>query len=451
MASNAGVIKVGKRRLSRWIWLVGLSIVVLLTIWWLLPGSKTDLPSTIVQSGEFVINLKETGRLRAELSETVSAPPIRMNLQIVDLVPEGEIVEKGDMIIQFDTTEINQRIDDQRAEIDISRSNLTRNLVSMESNLASLRSGVEEARASYRLAQLRLEQMKFEADVKIEEENLRLFQAELSLKRAERNVEAQLQIDSAELRSLELKIHQDEIDLEKTLLEKSKLTVLAPAPGLVVYKETWKGGEMGKIKIGDTPWRGQALIELPDLSIMLVETSVSEVDVAKIKVGLLVEIKLDAYPDPTFHGELIEIAALAKTEEGTSNAKVFDVLVRIEESDPLLKPGMSARANIIIDELQDKLWIPVEAVFNDNGRTIVWESTGGGWKMSEVQLGARNDNHVVVESGVEAGARVALVDPSTAIDEKSGSVEKSDETGNNNNAPMTNAKSRPRRGRHRRR
>lgn len=392
---------------------------LILIAWIVIPGSAPDLPTAKVQTGTFIIDLNETGKLKAENSVTASAPPVRTSLQIVELVEEGSIVKEGDILVQFDPTELQQVIDDRTAELDIARSNLTRTLASNESHMASLASSVENARASYRLGQLSLEQMKFEADARIEQGKLQLKQAEISLHQAEQQVEAQKLIDSADVRSLNLKIRQAEIELDKSYRDLSKLTVSAPSPGLVVYNEIWKGGQMGKIKVGDTPWRGQALIELPDLSVMMVETSVGEVNISKVKVGQAVEVKLDAYPDPTFHGEVVDVALLASTKEGVSEAKIFEILIRIKESDELLRPGMSATARIIVDQISDKMWIPIEAIFNQNGKKIVWEASGSGFKEREVILGDRNDNFVIIESDIDENAVVALIDPTAAETEGS--------------------------------
>jgi len=415
------------------LWLIiAVVVVVVIVAWLIFSGGAPDLPSAKAYSGEFIIDLKETGRLRAENSVTISAPPTRSGLQIVDIVSEGTVVNKGDFLIQFDTTDISQRIDDYLAELDIARSNLTRTKASIESNMSSLEASVANARASYRLSELRLDQMKFEADTRIEEGRLNLLQAELSLKQSEDKVKAQKQIDQEDIKSLELKVRQAELDLEKTYRELHKLTITAPGPGLVVYKEMWKGGEMTKVKVGDTPWRGMALIELPDLSVMLVETTVSEVDVAKVDIEQLVEIKLDAYPEPTFHGKVIDLATMAHSDNRLSDAKVFDVLVRIKESDRLLKPGMSASAQIIVDRLPDKVWVPIEAVLTHDGKSVVYMKSSRKWKAREVELGERNDNFVVIETGVEAGDIVALVDP-TSDEASTGKVFEKPETKQQNN------------------
>ena len=440
------------RKLAFWQRIVILIGVLALIAWIAIPGSGSDLPTARVRTGAFVTDLKETGRLKAENSVTVTSPPVRITLQIVDLVPEGTVVEAGDLLIQFDTTELKQVIDDRLAELDIERANLTRSLAAMESHMASLKSALENSLASHRLAELSLDKMKFEADVRLEEGNLNLKQAEISLRQAEQQVKAQKQINSADIRTLELKIRQARIDLEKSYRDLAKMRILAPAPGLVVHKEIWKGGQMAKVKVGDTPWRGQALIELPDLSVMMVETTVSEIDISKVEVGQEVEVKLDAYPEPTFHGEVVDVAILASVEEGISEAKVFELLVRIRESDPLLRPGMSASARIIVDRIPDKMWVPIEAIFNHDGEKVVWEAVGSGFKRCAIVLGGRNDNFVIVESGLDEDAEVALVDPSIASEERPAYVkpegdtnEISSNTGEKSKPTRSGKKRRPRR------
>ena len=412
-------IKTWWRKSPLWLRIVVAAVVAILLIWVAIPGGKTDLPTATVQQGEFVVDLRETGTLRAEKSITISAPPVRINLQVIGLVPEGTVVKEGDFLLQFDSTEIQQSIDDKQANLDIARANLEQSQASMASNLAGMESSVENSRASLRLAELRLDQMKFEADVKVEEGKLNLKQAQISMTQTEQQLAAQRTINSAEVRSLELKIHQAELDLQKTWQDMRRLTITAPGTGLVVYKETWKGGEMGKIKVGDTPWRGQAMLELPDLSVMMVDAKVSEVDVAKVNPGQDVEVKLDAYPDPTFHGKVADVGVLASSDQTQEEAKMFDITVRITESDPLLRPGMTASVRIFINRIPDKAWVPIEAVFSKGEKHIVYEVSGSGWKEREVTLGARNDNHVVIETGPKAGASVALVDPTQTTGQSS--------------------------------
>jgi RND family efflux transporter MFP subunit len=431
-------------KMPLWIRVIVVIAALVIIAWIIIPGSLPDLPTARVATGTFIIDLNETGRLRAENSVTVSSPTIRTSLQIIEIIPEGTVVKNGDIIIRFDQTELQSIIDDHSAELDIARSNLTRSLASMESQMSSMESSVENSRASYRLSELSLDQMKFEADARIEQGKLQLKQAEISLKQSEQQLEAQKKINLEDVRSLELKIKQAEIELEKSYIDLEKLTVKAPSSGLVVYKEIWKGGSMDKIKVGDTPWRGQALIDLPDLSVMLVETSVGEINISKVKTGQKVEIKLDAYPDPVFHGEIIDVAVLASTNEGVSEARVFDLEIRIKESDELLRPGMSATARIIVNEIPEKMWVPIEAIFDKEGNKIVWAASGGGFKQQEVKLGERNDNFVIIDSGIESDDVVALVDPNVAENEKS-SLKQSDDKSSKSDTDAANGDAKPKR------
>jgi multidrug efflux pump subunit AcrA (membrane-fusion protein) len=173
----------------------------------------------------------------------------------------------------------------------------------------------------------------------------------------------------------------------------------------------WRGGEMSKVEVGDTPWRGQALMEIPDMAVMMVETTVSEIDVSKVEAGLPVEINLDAFPDPTFTGEVVDIANIARTDNRSSEAKVFDLLVRVTEYDPVIRPGMTANVRIIIDRIEDRLWVPIESIFHEGKQSIVYVKHGKSWKSHPVKLGSRNSNFVVVDGDVGAGDIVALVDP----------------------------------------
>lgn len=421
MTSRSTSIWGRMRRVPVWV-RYGALVVIIASAWFgLRKAASSDYPTAVVQSGEFIIDLKEQGKLRAENSTTIMSPPARVNLQIIDMALEGTQVKEGDFLIQFDTTELRQTLDDQVAELDLAKVNLTRSRASIASNMARLQSSLENSRASYRLAQLRMDQVKFEADVRVEEEKLSLRQSEISLKQTEDEITAQTQIDSADIKSLELKVKQAEFDINKTGLDLKRLRITAPNAGLVVYKETWRGGEFSKVKVGDTPWRGAAIIELPDLSVMQVATSVSEVDVAKVKVGQMVDVTLDAYAEPTFHGEVISVAALARSEEGESDAKLFDVVVRIKESNTLLKPGMSAKARIVVDKLPGKRWVPIEAVFDKGGKMVVYRQSGASFQELEVLLGERNDVFVVIDSGVEVGERVCLIDPTQARDESASS------------------------------
>jgi len=404
---------------KKWIVLSAALIIFILviTIFPFKLDKKTELPSAEIKFGDFLIELSSSGEIKAAQSINVSAPRVRVNLQIVKLVPEGAIVDSGDFLIQFDTNELQKEIDDKQSELEIAIANLDKSRASMQANMTQLQSSWENSQASFQLANLRLEQMAFEAEVRVQEERLRLRQAEISLQQDSSRIESQKLMDAAELTTYELKIKQAQSELDKARIQLEQLTVTAPAPGLVVYQKIWTGSDMEKIKVGDTPWRGQALIQLPDLSNMQVLCEISEVEIGKLKTGQAVSIKLDAFPDPTFAGSVKDIASLAHEKEGQEGVKVFDLLIDIKGSDPILKPGMTAKAKILIETVPQVFSIPIEAVFDRGEDKVVYLTEKGG-KPIKVSPKQRNENFVVVESDLKAGQLVSLVDPQKPVEKE---------------------------------
>ncbi len=410
------------------VFILPLLIVILIII--LRSRSSLDLPNAEVKSGVFLVSITETGELRATNSTVITAPPIRTNLQIVALAPKGKEVEKGDTLIVFDGAEVKTRIEEKSAELEIAQANLQKSVASIASNIAQLEASVKSSEASYRQAQLRLQQTQFEAEAVKEAYQLDLLQSQINLEQSKTRLEQQLTIDSAEVRTLELRVAQALSDLQSAQRDMDKLTVLAPQPGLVVYKKIWKGDGLSEVKVGDSPWRGLALIELPDLSQMEVITSINEVDVAKVAPEQKAKIVLDAFPEREFSGKITEVSNLARTdEESVGEVKVFDVVILIEGQDAILKPGMTVSATIEIETVPEALSIPIDAVFSDGGKHIVYRLEGS-YKPVEVKLGVRNTNFVVIEEGLKRGDRVCLIDPTKPYDKSlltEPSVEKEEE------------------------
>lgn len=393
---------------AKW-YLAGLVLILVFIAWYLLTQSKVE-PNLVAYSkrGEFRIEITETGVLRAVHSASIVAPKSQVNLQIVSIVPEGTTVNVGDVLIQFDATELQKRIDDKIAELEIARANLQKFRSEMLANQAKQRADYELAEAQFQQAKLRLQQIEFEAEIKKEEERLAMRQAEISFEQAKERIRAQAISDSAEYRTLELKVEQAQREYEKALEDLNNLTITAKQPGLVVYQEIWKGSSMGKIQVGDQPWRGQSLLEIPDLSKMEVKLEVSEVDVSKISVGMPAQVVLDAFPETKYTGKVKEVSVLARKRDTDQDVKVFDVVVLIDSTSHLMKPGMTATVTILSQILKDVVYVPIDAIETDTA-AYVTRIGRFGMKRQLVKLGQRNDNFVIIQSGLSEGEKVLLL------------------------------------------
>jgi len=415
----------------------------------LLKEESAAVASFPVQQGEFVITLElKNGELEATKAEQINAPNVRGQLKITKLFPEGEIVEVGDLVIEFDRVEFEKKVTEEEQELEGARGELEKTVANQRVEIARQSADIENKEAAVRLAELQVEKMKFESFIDKEVAGLRALQAQLALGQAHKQFEAQAIVDSVDLRKQELRVAEEERQLDRAKKDLANLSVLAENPGLVVYEKIWKGSRPEKIRVGDEPWGGATLVTLPDLSLMRVKTWVNEVDVDKVKVGQRVDIRLDALPGPVFHGKVTSVASLGREKEGDKNIKVFDLEVEIEEQDDRLKPGMTATSEVVIKTLPDlvepdsaavttpeegavadlPLYIPIDAIFEKTGRTLVFRIDGGQPVEQEVVLGDRNDNYVVVIEGLGANDRVTLRDPTTTLEELGGAPEVAEES-----------------------
>ncbi|MGH9322317.1 MAG: efflux RND transporter periplasmic adaptor subunit [Vicinamibacteria bacterium] len=189
--------------------------------------------------------------------------------------------------------------------------------------------------------------------------------------------------------------------------------IKATVSGLVIYKEVFFGSEKRKVQVGDQVWPNQPLIMLPDLSRMVVETQVRETDIYKVEKNQQVLISVDAYPELELTGQVDYIGTLAQADESSlKSGKYFTVTILVDDADPRLRPGMSARVELLVERLETAIYVPLEAVFERGGKHYCYVVDGGGSpEAREVLVGPSNENHIVVEAGLEAGDRVLLGDP----------------------------------------
>lgn len=222
----------------------------------------------------------------------------------------------------------------------------------------------------------------------------RLTQAEAALKLAESK--------RAELMS--------RVETQTQNLEQCEIR--ATVAGLVIYKEVFFGSEKRKVQVGDQVWPNQPLIMLPDLSKMVVETQVRETDIYKVEKNQEVVIAVDAYPELALRGEVDYIGTLAQEDQALRGGKYFTVTILVADADQRLRPGMSARVELLVERLASAVYVPLEAVFEHGGRHYCYVMNGRSPEAREVLVGPSNENHIVIETGIEAGDRVLLGNPS---------------------------------------
>ncbi len=189
----------------------------------------------------------------------------------------------------------------------------------------------------------------------------------------------------------------------------NSLFVVSPANGIAIKEENWNTEQ--KWAVGDQPYSGSRLIELPDLSRMRAEVKINEVDISKIIPGQRVEIRPDAYSDSTFTGKVESVANLAQNKDYKSKIKIFPVQIRIDGQSKTLLPGLTVSCKIIVSEIPDVLFIPLESLFNEQGIDYVYLKSGSGFKRHDIKTGAVNTDYAIVAEGLEENDLIALSNP----------------------------------------
>jgi len=409
----------------------GSVVIIIVSLVLVNAGSgPADIATFLVQRGPFIISISEHGELIARESTTVGTPSdVRGSFQIIYLAEEGKPVKKGDILIQFDTSELDTRIETYESSLQQAQEEIEKLKANQGSQMASLLSTLETTKNNYEMSKLRLEQMKFEAETRKQMEELNFKNAEISLKKQQNNIKNQEIVNKVNLNAALLKIETERNDLEEARADREKLIVRAQNEGLVVYRENYRSGTRTKVQVGDTPHRRQSLVDLPNLETMQVKTQVNEIDIRRVKKGQKALIRLDAFQNAEFTGTVTDVAYLARRESG-SNVKVFDTVITIDDKNhPLLKPGMSATVEIIIDRVDSALYVPLESVFEKDELTLVFLGEGS-FKEVEVTTGKSNDNYVVITEGLYEGDHIALRDPTIELEDFGTEIKETKEKSN---------------------
>jgi RND family efflux transporter MFP subunit len=389
-----------------------ISVILFVWVFSCKPGTKQEIETCEVSKGEFLIDLTEEGEIHATKAINISSPAMSWRfglLKITQIVEDGQQVRAGDTVIVFDPSEVLKAIVDAESELEIARAELEKLKAQQESKIEELKANIEISDISHRILEIKLEQATFDADITRKEIGLNLDKAKISLDKAREEILNQEKIHHEEIQQSKLKIKQLEVNLADANKTLETLTVVSPSSGIAIIRRNWN--TQNKWQVGDQPWSGSPLIDLPDLSELKVEADISEVDISKVQLAQAVEIKLDAFSDSNYSGTVVSIANLAQFKNRNTKIKIFPVDVLISGSSEKLLPGMTVSCRIIIDKIQDVLSIPLDALFLEDNNEYVYVKTGNSFQKKTVKTGRRNNDYIIIHEGIEEGQIIALSDP----------------------------------------
>jgi HlyD family secretion protein len=438
-----------------------------------------------VKRGDMLISVVEGGALKA-VKESIIRSEFEGISRIISIVPEGTYVKQGQLLVELDSSELKDRVNQQevtyqnndfsfiqaKENLSIQHSLVDSQIKEAELRVVFAKSDLEkyiegdapqQINTATNAILIRKEQSQrakdklewtqqlfkkgyaskseLEADglsvvqariaVEQAEEELRLFrkydlpksqqklkstweQAELELGRLRQRTSNQIAQAEANLRTSQraLELTHEKLKELKQQLENSKIK--APQDGLVVYASS-SYGDRGQMLIeeGAQIRQRQEIIKLPDVSQMVVEIRVHESHVLQIRPGLDAYVTVDSIPDRQFKAKVTKVAVLPNSQDRwmNPNLKVYSTDVLIEEDLPDLKPGASARAEIIVTNLVNALTVPLQSVTTVKGKQVCYVQNGSGVSAVPVMVGNFNDQFIEIRSGLKEGDQVALTPP----------------------------------------
>lgn len=347
------------------------------------------------------------------------------SMTLTHLAAAGTIVQDNQLVAEFETQSMEDTLDDRRSAVAQAKALTDK----MPGEVMVSRETDQQA---YRVAKATLEKAKLDlrtAEVKssIEAAILKLAveEAEADFKQIESEVKLKEISYAAQLKAQELTARKDDIRLERSGLDLEQMKLHTTVGGLVVLETISRGGgSFEQVRAGDQVTPGTFFMRVVDMSQMIIDSVLNQVDSQSVRIGQTAIVRLDAYPEMALKGRVAGLGSMATS--GQSGRRFFGsgsraefvktvaVKIMIEEADPRVTPDLSASVDILIGDEPDQLIIPRSAIATRGGDTLVWVRQGNQFVERKIELGGGNFVEAAVASGLNEGDQVAVQPPTMA-------------------------------------
>ncbi|HEX7182591.1 MAG TPA: efflux RND transporter periplasmic adaptor subunit [Thermoanaerobaculia bacterium] len=366
-------------------------------------GERASSANLVVRRGPLRPRLMLTGELAAARSDALIVPRTpSWQLQVRWIAEDGTPVRAGEKVVELDNSTFTSDLEEKKLSASQAANELARKEAETRTQAAEKEFQVQQKRSE-------LEKARVAAAVPAElmslrerqERQLALRRAEVDLAKAEEELAAHRKASAADIAVQRISLEKSRREIRQAESAIEAVTLRAPRDGIVVVGEhPWEGR---KLREGDSAWVGMVAASLPDLSSMIVEADLSDVDDGRIAPGMEALCVLDTYPSETFRGRVVDISAVAQEGARRPLLRSFAVKIRLDRVDPRrMRPGMSVRAEVLSPEIREALLAPRAALdlSADPPRALL--ADGGS---TPVRLGPCSAAECVVE-GLKEGTRL---------------------------------------------
>ncbi len=385
-------------------------------------GAVPTATTVSVTRGDFIDYIQIRGDIRPANSMVLNAPlQSGGDLQITKLVKNGATVKKGDVLVEFDGTALEQRLAERKSDFKSAEGEIEQLQAQQKINAEERQTQVLKAQYDVDRARLDLGKRDLVSQIEFEEAKLALNDAEQKQKETQAKVKSTEAGAEADLVGKRRKRDKAQFDVERTQSAIDALRLHAPADGTVnILENPRTSSQFGngvEFREGDRAWAGAGILELPDLSSIHLEARLDESDRGRLKVGQQAIVKIEAVPGKDFTAKVDLISVLARVDfsSGWPPVRNFDLGLVLDDPDPRIRPGMTATARIAADRLVDTTLVPAEAIFQKDGRPVVYRLNGSKFDEQPIEIVRRGREQAAVSAGVSAGDKLAVRRPDASL------------------------------------
>jgi len=382
-----------------------------------LKPAGTDIPTVEVRRGDFLVKNYTRGDLRAVNSSLVVAPTIMGGgLQITELPEMGATVKKGDVVLAFDSADVQNHIEMHKWGLNEAAQQIKSVQVVSAIREQSERVDMMRAEFAVRRAELDVSRNELVSEIDAKKNLLTLEASRKRLEQEKQDVQSREKSSAADLAVYQERYNRESLDAKSAESDLNRITIRSPMDGMAGIRqnragESYPGMEVPDYAVGDPVGSGDTVLDVVDNSEMEVGGRVPETERGNLNEGQDVNIRLDALPGETFPGKVKRLAGITSRGHSFDPTKSFDVVFSLTKQDARLRSGLSAEVEIITERVKDAVYVPLQAVFEKEGKKWVFIRSDGKFLRQAVTTGRRSESQILITSGLKGSEHIALLDP----------------------------------------
>ncbi len=365
-------------------------------------GDASGNSTATIQTRDFIRAVRIHGTVEAVQFRSIAAPrltgPGSGSMIITKLVPAGSHVKRGELLVEFDRQNQIKAQLDRQAEFRDLEEQIKKKASDQAAARAKDDTELKQAENAVQTARLEVRKNEVISRIDAEKNQQNLEEAEARLAQLRETYELKRAAEHADTRILEIQRDRARRAMNHAKLNAEKLAIRSPLDGVIVMNSVGRPSGIGEVQEGDEVRPGATFMQVVDPTAMQVRSRVNQADVPNLRVGLPVQVRLDAYPDLVLPGKIEALAAIGVTSGMNQKVRTFNATVSIQGSDPRLLPDLSAGVDVEVERRAGALVVPRDALVSENGQAYLNVKRGMGFEKIAVKVGPVSDSEAVIES-----------------------------------------------------